>query len=114
MIEIKNLSKYFSRNKGESFNVINELNLKITEGKFIAVVGPNGCGKTTFLRILAGLIKPTSGHILFEGNKSNNPGKYCSFVFQDYSLFPWLTVKENVLFGKRIKNNEKTKLLVSK
>ncbi len=91
-IAIQNLSKTFATNNRE-INVTSNLSMNITEGRFIAIVGPSGCGKTTLLRLLAGLIRPTSGTIRINSGCSG-------FVFQEYSLFPWLTVEENILVGK--------------
>ena len=67
------------------------------------MIGPSGCGKTTLIRILAGLDFPTSGNVLLEGKKMEGPGAERGMVFQDYTLFPWLSVKKNVMFGLEIK-----------
>lgn len=76
------------------------------EGEFVSIVGPSGCGKSTILRMAAGLTTPTSGTIYFQGQAVSGPSRERGFVFQSYSAFPWLTVRENVGFGlKTIKNH---------
>ena len=77
--------------------------LKVTDGDFIAIVGPSGCGKSTLLRIVAGLETPTSGCVLLDGAPVAAPGADRGMVFQSYTLFPWLTVRENICFGLREK-----------
>ena len=105
-ILIKNVSKSFS-DVIPPTNVIDNINLKIKKGEFIAFFGPNGCGKTTLFKLISGLEEPSKGKILID-NKSPNEIKK-SFVFQDYrnSIFPWLTVRKNVEFGLALKNIKK-------
>ena len=75
--------------------------LTVGDGDFIAIVGPSGCGKSTLLRIVAGLDTPTSGHVLLDGAPVTGPGADRGMVFQSYTLFPWLTVRDNICFGLR-------------
>ena len=99
-IRIKGVSKSFSgKNKGESLEVLDNINLDIKEGEFITIIGPNSCGKTTFLNIISSLEKPDLGTIIYDN--VNNYKKKVGYVFQNYyeSLFPWLTVLENIEFG---------------
>ena len=101
-LKVEDLSKKFDTPKGEIL-ALNKINLQIHRREFITVIGPSGCGKTTLIRILAGLDFPTSGNVLLEGKKMEGPSAERGMVFQDYTLFPWLTVKKNVMFGLEIK-----------
>ncbi|MEI8244325.1 MAG: ABC transporter ATP-binding protein [Lentisphaerota bacterium] len=77
--------------------ILQDINLKAQAGDFICLLGPSGCGKSTLLRLLAGLSKPTSGNIAINGTAITGPGLDRGVVFQDYSLFPWMTAGENVI-----------------
>jgi ABC-type nitrate/sulfonate/bicarbonate transport system ATPase subunit len=77
--------------------------LAVEENDFIAILGPSGCGKSTLLRIVAGLDQPTGGRVLLDGRPVSRPGPDRGMVFQSYTLFPWLTVRENICFGLREK-----------
>ena len=101
-LKVEDLSKKFDTTKGEIL-ALNKINLEIHRREFITVIGPSGCGKTTLIRILAGLDFPTSGNVLLEGKKMEGPSAERGMVFQDYTLFPWLSVKKNVMFGLEIK-----------
>jgi NitT/TauT family transport system ATP-binding protein len=79
--------------------IIDGLSFGAGRNEFVSIIGPSGCGKSTLLRIIAGLIKPTSGRVLFNGRKINRPRREISFVFQDFALLPWLTNRENVALG---------------
>ncbi len=100
-LKVEDLSKKFNTPEGEIL-ALNKINFQIHRREFITVIGPSGCGKTTLIRILAGLDFPTSGNVLLEGKKMEGPGAERGMVFQDYTLFPWLTVKKNVMFGLEI------------
>ena len=100
-LKVEDLSKKFNTPKGE-IAALKKINFQIHRREFITVIGPSGCGKTTLIRILAGLDFPTSGNVLLEGKKMEGPGAERGMVFQDYTLFPWLTVKKNVMFGLEI------------
>jgi len=78
-------------------------NLDVADNDFITILGPSGCGKSTLLRIVAGLDTPTVGHVLLDGQAVTGPGANRGMVFQSYTLFPWLTVRENICFGLREK-----------
>ncbi|VUT24399.1 MAG: Trehalose/maltose import ATP-binding protein MalK [Candidatus Methanolliviera sp. GoM_oil] len=84
--------------------VLEKLDIDIMDGEFVCVVGPSGCGKTTLLRIIAGLEEPSEGNILLDGGKINGPSPDRGMIFQEYSLFPWKTVRKNVSFGLEIDN----------
>jgi len=75
--------------------------LDVAENDFVTILGPSGCGKSTLLRIVAGLDHPTAGHVELEGRRIDAPGADRGMVFQSYTLFPWLTVRDNVCFGLR-------------
>lgn len=97
-IEVKNLTKNFG-----DLKVLNEISFNVKKGEFICVVGPTGCGKTTFLNLLTRLIKPTSGDILIDGAPADPKVHNISFAFQEPSAIPWLTVEENIMFGMKLK-----------
>ena len=75
--------------------------MEVADNDFICLLGPSGCGKSTLLRIIAGLETPTTGHVLLDGQPVTIPGPERGMVFQSYTLFPWLTVEQNILFGSR-------------
>lgn len=98
MLEAKNIKKEYKHGK-KTVKALKSISLSVEKGEFISLVGPSGCGKTTLLRIFAGLIEPTAGEVLFQGEPIYGASKSRGMVFQEFSLFPWLTVKENVSFG---------------
>jgi len=118
-ISIENVTKtYRTRRQRQSFlgrllpnprpeivnvRALDELNLVIPEGRFVSIVGPSGCGKTTALRMMDGLVHPDSGRILVNGTAVDKPRKECGFVFQDFGLYPWRTVRDNVAFGLELR-----------
>ena len=93
-MEVKGLNKQF----GE-VTALKDINLKIHKREFVCVIGPSGCGKSTLIRILAGLEQASSGQVLLNGEAVTEPGPERGMVFQGYTLFPWLTVKKNIMFG---------------
>ena len=98
-IEIKNINKSFESKKTDELSVLEDINLKINDGELVCLLGPSGCGKTTLLRLIAGLDHPTSGEIIANGELVKKPSGDRAVIFQQYSLFPWLTVLQNVTFG---------------
>ena len=98
-IEIKNICKTFKSKKTNQLSVLENINLTINDGELICLLGPSGCGKTTLLRLIAGLEQPTSGEIVANGEVVKKPSGDRAVIFQQYSLFPWLTVLQNVTFG---------------
>jgi NitT/TauT family transport system ATP-binding protein len=84
---------------------LRDVTLTITPGEFICVVGPSGCGKTTLLNIVAGFLRPTSGKVRVDDREITGPGPDRGVVFQQYAVFPWLTVRENIEFGLKLKSN---------
>lgn len=103
-IEIKNVSKHFETKDG-SLTVIKDVSLAINEGEFVSIIGPSGCGKTTLLNILAGFQTQDFGSVTLDGKPIKGPGAERGVIFQDYGVFPWLTVKENIGFGLTLKSN---------
>lgn len=101
-VKIDNVVKTYNTRKGETV-ALNGVSLDIKENEFICVVGPSGCGKSTLLNIIAGLLEPTSGNVSVDGKIVEGPGPERGVVFQQYALFPWLTVLKNVEFGLKLK-----------
>lgn len=102
-IKIENVTKIFGGEDEEETVALNGVNLDIPAGSFVSLIGPSGCGKTTLLRCIAGLETPTSGEILVDGNLVTAPGSDRGFAFQQANLFPWLTVKDNISFGLKVR-----------
>ncbi len=97
-VKIDNVYKVFSGRSGETV-ALNGVSLDIHDNEFICVVGPSGCGKSTLLNIIAGLTEPTSGKVYCDGREVVGTGTERGVVFQQYALFPWLTVRKNVMFA---------------
>ena len=97
-IEVCNLTKRF----GELL-VLNDISFSVAEGEFVAIVGPTGCGKTTFLNTLSCLLPASSGQILIDGTPANPKSHNISYVFQEPTCLPWRTVRENVAYGMEVK-----------
>ncbi|NDY93801.1 ABC transporter ATP-binding protein [Ideonella livida] len=97
-ISFRGVSCTFQLN-GEVFQALDNFSLDVADGEFITVVGPSGCGKSTMMNVAAGLLEPTAGEVLVEGRAVHGPSPERGVIFQQYALFPWLTVRENVAFG---------------
>jgi NitT/TauT family transport system ATP-binding protein len=100
-ISFRNVSRRFARHD-TTFLALDRLSVDVAEGEFVTLVGPSGCGKSTALNIAAGLIEPTAGEMIVDGRAVRGPGPERGVIFQQYALFPWLTVRQNVEFGLRI------------
>ena len=100
-VRIDHVEKIYDGRKGKMV-ALNGVDLDIYENEFICVVGPSGCGKSTLLNIIAGLLEPTSGAVYVNGKKVEGTGPERGVVFQQYALFPWLTVIKNVMFGLKL------------
>jgi NitT/TauT family transport system ATP-binding protein len=98
VLEVSALGKSYTTAKG-TLQALNNVNFKVHRREFVTVIGPSGCGKSTLIRILAGLDHPTAGRVLLDDREVTGPGADRGMVFQGYTLFPWLTVKRNVMFG---------------
>ena len=107
-LELINLSKTFVNTTDNiSVEALKGINLNVGDGEFLSVVGPSGCGKTTLLRIIAGFEKASYGKALLNGVEITGPGPEVGFVFQEFALFPWRTVAQNVEFGLELKKQPK-------
>jgi len=106
ILRIKNLRKVF-RNNGSFLTVLDEINFTVRRGEMICLLGRSGCGKSTLLKILAGFLFPSSGAVLINDKPVTGPGPDRCVVFQEDTLFPWLTVKENIAFGLKGQIKEK-------
>jgi NitT/TauT family transport system ATP-binding protein len=95
---IEHISKTYTDRKGGRTEVLQDIHFSIEENEFVVVVGPSGCGKTTLLNIIAGLLSPSSGHVIIEGDRLDSK-PHTAIVFQDYALFPWRTVLKNIVYG---------------
>ncbi len=103
-VQVKHLTKKFG-----DLLVLDDISFEVQKGEFLCIVGPTGCGKTTFLNSLTKLYKPTEGEILLDGKPVDLKKNNIAYIFQEYSTMPWLTVEENVGFGLDIKSVEKKK-----
>jgi NitT/TauT family transport system ATP-binding protein len=104
MLSIKNLEKRFEAH-GKSVHALGPLSLNVAAGEFVSLLGPSGCGKSTALYIVAGLEHATAGTIELNGATVSGPGPERGMVFQHYTLFPWLTVRENIRFSLNLSRN---------
>ena len=98
LLELKNVAKGFGEGKAR-VEILKNINLSIGQGDFVAIVGFSGSGKTTLVSLIAGLLKQDEGEILLKGKTIEGPGPDRGVVFQNYSLLPWLTVRENIALG---------------
>jgi len=101
-VQIKDVSVRFG-SKGRMTEAASRVSLEVKPGEFVSIIGPSGCGKSTLLNIVAGFIKPSEGKALLDGRPIGGPGADRGVVFQQYSLFPWMTVRKNVEFGLKMK-----------
>jgi len=106
MISIRGVSKHYETSRG-TVRSLDDVDLDVADGEFITLVGPSGCGKSTLLNLMAGLLDPTEGEVLVGGRPVTGPGPDRGVIFQQYALFPWLTARQNVEFGLRIRGMKK-------
>jgi NitT/TauT family transport system ATP-binding protein len=99
-VAVRGVSKRFIVDEGE-VEALGRIDLKIERGEFVCLIGASGCGKSTMLRIIAGFEEPTTGEVLVDDKPITGPGSDRGMVFQDYALFPWMTVRQNIGFGPR-------------
>ncbi len=103
-IKAVQVSKEFERLDGEKTVALNNLDIEINAGEFVCLIGPSGCGKSTLLRLIAGLITPSSGVLTLDDKEIVGPGHERGLVFQDPTLFPWLTIRDNISYGLKIRH----------
>lgn len=96
-LQVEHVCKIFANN-GNQHTVLDNVSFTVKEGQFVTLLGPSGCGKTTLLSIIAGFQGSSGGRVSIDGRKVTKPGPDRGFVFQNYALFPWMTVKENILY----------------
>lgn len=106
VIQVKGVEKIYHARKGDTV-AMQDCNMEVLKNEFICIIGPSGCGKSTLLRMLAGLDFPTGGSIIAHDKVIKGPGADRGMVFQSYTLFPWMTVEENVKFGLKLKKMPK-------
>lgn len=106
MIEMRQVSKVYSTRVGGALTALSQVDLTIDDGEFVTVVGPSGCGKTTLLNLIAGFERPTEGTLMANGARVEQPGPDRAVVFQQPSLLPWMTVKDNIAFGLMIRDGK--------
>ncbi|AVP57597.1 ABC transporter ATP-binding protein [Pulveribacter suum] len=98
---IQGVSRTFTNARGQATQALLPVDFHVRDNDFVTILGPSGCGKSTLLRIVAGLDEPTAGRVLLDGVPVQGPGADRGMVFQSYTLFPWLTVEQNIRFGLR-------------
>ena len=106
-LEIKGLKKVFTNNKRGNLLVLDDIELKVASGEFVSIIGPSGCGKTTLIEIVAGLQQRTSGEIVIDQIPIEKSPQNRAIVFQQYALFPWLTVRKNIEYGLKVRRINK-------
>jgi NitT/TauT family transport system ATP-binding protein len=102
-LQVDSLSKYFFDRDGAPRKVLDAVSLEVADGEFVCIVGASGCGKTTFIRAVGGLIAAEEGSVRIDGRAVEGPGTDRGFVFQHDSLLPWRTVRDNVVFGLEVR-----------
>ena len=100
-LSIQGVSRLFESAKGQKTQALLPIDFEVKDNDFVTILGPSGCGKSTLLRIVAGLERPSTGRVLLEGEAVDGPGADRGMVFQSYTLFPWLTIEQNIRFGLR-------------
>ncbi|MGE8941563.1 ABC transporter ATP-binding protein [Leptospira interrogans] len=99
------VSVRFDKPAGGQMQVVDDVSYSIHDREFVSVIGPSGCGKTTMMNIVAGFMNPSSGSVTLDGKPIDGPGPDRGVIFQEYGVFPWLSVKENIAFGLKLRAN---------
>jgi len=100
-IAFDRVSVQFDTERGP-MKVLDDVSFEIRQGEFVSIIGPSGCGKTTLMNLLGGFVPPTSGQVLLDGRPVDGPGPDRGVIFQEYGVFPWLTVRQNIEFGLKL------------
>jgi NitT/TauT family transport system ATP-binding protein len=103
ILSVDNVSKTYNVNTPNSVDAVREIDFELDEGEFLSVIGPTGCGKSTLMKMIAGLVEPTEGEIAFEGQSVTGPREDIGVVFQEESTFPWRNTLRNVEFGLQMR-----------
>jgi len=103
LIDVVDVSQIFATRDGEPTWALWRTSLSVRDGEFVCLIGPSGCGKTTLLHLIAGFIRPSEGSVRFGGTEVRKPGPDRGVVFQEYALFAWMTARQNVEFGLRMR-----------
>ena len=106
-IAFNNVSVRFPTAGGGHMQVVDNVTFDIHHREFVSVIGPSGCGKTTMMNMVAGFMAPSAGSVTLDGKPIGGPGPDRGVIFQDYGVFPWLTVKDNIAFGLKQDGMEK-------
>ena len=101
-IAFEHVSVEFETPAGK-LRVVDDVSYSVRDGEFVSIIGPSGCGKTTMMNLVAGFVRPTSGRVLLDGEPVTAPGPDRGVIFQEYGVFPWLTVRENIAFGLNLR-----------
>lgn len=109
ILELKNVSLSYQSNSGETL-AIKDISFKVNESEFVSIIGPSGCGKTTVLSLIAGLIRPTSGSIIYKGEEIKKTSENIGYMLQRDELFPWRTIEKNVFLPLEIKKMNTTEM----
>lgn len=105
VLEIQGVSRiYTDESDGSAVQALENINLQVKKGEFVSIIGASGCGKTTLLRLIAGLDRPQAGQLLLDGADIAGPDPRRGYVFQQGSLFPWLTVEQNIAAGLKARH----------
>jgi NitT/TauT family transport system ATP-binding protein len=104
-ITFDKVSVRFDTPAGGYMHVVDDVSYQIHDREFVSVIGPSGCGKTTMMNIVAGFMKPSSGTVMLDGKPISGPGSDRGVIFQEYGVFPWLSVKDNIAFGLNLRAN---------
>jgi NitT/TauT family transport system ATP-binding protein/sulfonate transport system ATP-binding protein len=107
ILNINSLNRTYIDDSGNTVEALKDFNLSVRQGEFVSIIGSSGCGKTTLLRLIAGLDDPKSGELILNGEKITEPAAQCGYVFQQGSLFPWLTVENNIAAGLKARGGYK-------